>query len=416
VEKITGVPAEKIREAARLYAKAEKASIIFSMGITQHTTGTDNVLSIANLAMLTGNVGRESTGVYPLRGHNNVQGACDMGSLPNVYPGYQPVIDDGIRKKFEMEWDAPLEKNAGLTVVEMINAAYEGKIKGMYIMGENILLSDPNLNHTKEALEKLEFLVVQDIFLTETAQMADVVLPGVSFAEKDGTFTNTGRRIQRVRKAIEAIGESRPDWQIICQIAQKMGYPMSYDSPAEIMDEIASVTPVYGGVHYDRLEGEGLQWPCIDREHPGTKYLYRDGFSRGKGRFHPVEYIPPAEYPDSEYPLLLTTGRILQHFHTGTLTRRSKALNTFVPECLVEINPKDASRLRIDDGDEVKVVSRRGKITARAKLTNRSAEGLVFVPFHFTEAAANILTNDALDPHAKIPEYKVAAVKILKVK
>jgi len=297
----------------------------------------------------------------------------------------------------------------------MMNDANKGKIKGMYIMGENPLLSDPNLTHTKEALENLDFLVVQDLFLTETAQMADVVLPGASFAEKDGTFTNTARRIQRVRKAIEPIGMSRADWQIICQIAQKMNYlGMNYDSPEEIMNEIATVTPIYGGVHYKRLEEKGLQWPCSDRDHPGTRYLHKDRFTRGKGRFHPVEYIPPAEYPDSEYPFLLTTGRVLQHFHTGTLTRRAKALNTFVPECLVEINPKDASRLGIKDDDMVKVVSRRGEIITRAKLTDRSTEGLIFVPFHFTEAPANILTNDALDPDSKIPEYKVAAVKMKK--
>ena len=414
-EEITGVPAEKIREAARLYGKAEKASIIFSMGITQHITGTDNVLSVANLAMLTGNVGRESTGVNPLRGHNNVQGACDMGALSNVYPGYQPVTDDEVQKKFEREWGVTADKKTGLTVVEMINAAYEGKIKGMYIMGENPLLSDPNLNHTREALARLEFLVVQDIFLTETAQMADIVLPAASFAEKDGTFTNTARRIQKVRKIIEPIGQSMPDWQIICQIALRMNRTdMNYDSPAEIMNEIARVTPIYGGISYDRLEPEGLQWPCPDGDHPGTKYLHKEGFSRGNGRFHPVEHMPPAEYPDSEYPFLLTTGRILQHFHTGTLTRRAKALNIFVPECQVEINPNDANRLGIKDEDRVKVVSCRGEIVAKAKLTQRSAQGLIFIPFHFREAAANVLTNDALDPDSKIPEYKVAAVKIEK--
>ena len=414
VEEITGVPADKIREAARLYANAEKGSIVFSMGITQHSHGTENVLSTANLAMLTGNVGRESTGVNPLRGQNNVQGACDMGALPNLYPSYQRVNDAEMRNKFEKEWGVTLDDKLGLTVIEMMNAASEGVIKAMYIMGENSLLSDPNLSHTREALEKLEFLVVQDVFLSETAQMADVVLPGTSFAEKDGTFTNTGRRIQIVRKAIEPIGQSRPDWMIICQLSQSMGYGMNYSSPSDVMEEVARVTPIYGGVHYDRLEGDGLQWPCPDKNHPGTKYLHKDRFSRGKGLFTPVEYRPSAEVSDKEYPFILTTGRVLQHFHTGTLSRRSQVLKTLVPECLIEINPKDAVKLGIEDGEGVRVTSRRGEIVAKAKVTERSAEGMIFIPFHFSEAPANLLTNDALDPEAKIPEYKVAAVKIRK--
>jgi len=415
VEEITGVPADKMREAAKLYASADKASIIYSMGITQHTTGTDNVISTANLAMLTGNVGRESTGVNPLRGQNNVQGACDVGALPDVYTGYQSVTNDEVQKKFEDAWGVPLDNKAGLTVVEMMNAAYEGKIKGMYIMAENPMMSDPNINHVKEALERLEFLVVQDIFLSETAQLADLVLPGTSFAERDGTFTNTARRVQKIRKAVKPIGQSRPDWQIICQLSQKMGYNMNYNSPAEIMDEIAKVTPAYGGIHYDRLDGEGLQWPCPDRSHPGTRYLHKEKFSRGKGLFIPVDYIPPAETPDSEYPFLLNTGRILQHYHTGTMTRRVKGLNALVPECLIEINPKDGDKLGIEDGDMIKVISRRGEIVAKTKLTERSAEGMVFIPFHFKESPANRLTNDALDPTAKIPELKVAAVRIEKV-
>ncbi len=415
VEEITGIPADDLREAARIYARAETASIIFSMGITQHTTGVNNVLSCANLAMLTGNVGRESTGVNPLRGQCNVQGACDMGGLPNVYPGYQRLGDDQVREKFEKRWGVKLDKKVGLTVVEIINAAYEGSIKGLYIMGENPMLSDPNLNHVKEGLERLEFLVVQDIFLTETAKLADVVLPGVSFAEKDGTFTNTARRIQRIIQAIEPIGGSWPDWQIICDLSRRMGYQMSYNSPQQIMEEIAELTPIYGGIHYDRLEGAGLQWPCPDREHPGTKYLHRDKFTRGKGHFTPVEFIPSAELPDDEYPFLLSTGRILEHFHTGTMSRRSRGLEALVPECLVEINPKDAHKLGINEDDRLKVASRRGELVAKAKLTERSREEMLFIPFHFKEAPANILTNDALDPAAKIPEYKVCAVKIEKL-
>ena len=417
VEKITGIPKEKLIEAARMYARAERGSIIFAMGITQHITGTDNVLSLANLAMLCGNVGKEGTGVNPLRGQNNVQGACDLGALPNFYPGYQRVSNSKAREKFEKAWGVKLSSKEGLTVVEMMDAASEGKIKGLYIMGENPMLSDPNLNHVREGLENLEFLVVQDIFLTETARMADVVLPGVSFAEKDGTFTNTERRIQRVRKAIPEVGDSKEDWRIICEVSRKMGYPMNYSSPSEIMDEIASLTPIYGGVHYDRLEGEGLQWPCPDENHPGTPYLHKDRFSRpnGKGYFTPVDYIPPAELPDEEYPFLLTTGRILYHFHTGSMSRRSRPLSGIVPEGFLEINPVDAKRLGVEDNDWVKVSSRRGEVKTRVRITERVDRGVVFMNFHFAESAVNLLTNDALDPVAKIPEYKISAVKIVKV-
>jgi len=414
VEKITGIPGEKLIAAARMYAKAKRGSIIFAMGITQHITGTDNVLSLANLAMLCGNVGKEGVGVNPLRGQNNVQGACDMGALANVYPGYQKVSDAKVREKFEKAWGVRLSPEEGLTVVEMMDAAARGKIKGLYIMGENPMLSDPNINHVEEGLENLEFLVVQDIFLTETARMADVVLPGVSFAEKDGTFTNTGRRIQLVRKAIPEVGKGKEDWRIICELSKRMGYPMNYSSPSEIMDEIASLTPIYGGVHYDRLDKDGLQWPCPTRDHPGTPYLHKDKFTRGRGFFTPVDYIPPAELPDEEYPFLLTTGRILYHFHTGSMSRRSKPLSGIVPEGFLEMNPVDGESLGIKDNDWVKVSSRRGEVTTRVKLTERVDKGVVFMTFHFAESAANLLTNDALDPVAKIPEYKVAAVKIVR--
>jgi len=412
VEEITGIPEEKLAAAARIYGKADKGSIIFAMGITQHTTGTDNVLSLANLAMLCGNVGREGSGVNPLRGQNNVQGACDMGALSNVYPGYQKISDEQIQEKFEKAWGVKLSPKEGLTVVEMMDAASKGKIKGLYIMGENPMLSDPNLNHVKEGLENLDFLVVQDVFLTETAELADVVLPGVSFAEKDGTFTNTGRRIQLLHKAIPEIGDSRDDWKIIMEIGERMGYPMTYHSPAEVMDEIASLTPIYGGVHFDRLEGQGLQWPCPSRQHPGTSYLHKDKFTRGKGLFTPVDYIPPAELPDEEYPFLLSTGRILYHFHTGSLSRRSKPLDAIVPEGFLEINPQNAEKLKVKDNDWVRVSSRRGKVEVKAKITDRVDKGVVFMSFHFAESAVNLLTNDALDPVAKIPEYKVSAVKI----
>lgn len=415
VEGITGIPKEKLIAAARMYASGKRSSIVFSMGITQHTTGTDNVLSLANLAMLCGNIGREGTGVNPLRGQNNVQGACDLGALPNVYPGYQKVTDKQIREKFEKAWEVRLSPKEGLTVVEIIEAAKDSIIKGLYIMGENPMLSDPNLNNVRKGLESLDFLVVQDIFLTETARMADVVLPGVSFAEKDGTFTNTERRVQRVHQAIPEIGNSRQDWQIILELSKRMGYLMDYNSPAEVMEEIASLTPIYGGICFARLGREALQWPCPGPEHPGTPYLHKDKFTRGRGLFTPIDYIPPAELPDEEYPFLLSTGRILYHFHTGSLSRRSKPLDSIAPEGFLELNPADAERLRIKDGDWINVSSRRGKVKTKVRITERVDERAVFMSFHFAESAANFLTNDALDPVAKIPEYKVSAVKVEKI-
>ncbi|MFA6621773.1 MAG: formate dehydrogenase subunit alpha [Candidatus Caldatribacteriota bacterium] len=415
VEKITGVPAEDIKKAARIYAEGPNTSLIYSMGITQHTSGTDNVLSTANIAMLTGNVGKESSGVNPLRGQSNVQGACDMGALPNVYSGYQAVTNTEVQEKFSKAWGAELSDKVGLTVVEILNAAHDGKIKGIFVMAENPAMSDPDLNHAREALKKTEFLVVSDMFMTETAEMADVVLPGVSFAEKDGTITNTERRVQRFHKAVETVGEAKPEWQIICDLSQKMGYEMSYNSPAEIMEEIARLTPIYGGMLYHRLDKEGLQWPCPDVNHPGTKFLHQGKFSRGKGKFFAVEYRDAAELPDEEYPLIFTTGRVLYHFHTGTVSRKSKGLNEVYKEALVEISPNDAEELNIEDGEMVEVASRRGKIKAKVKITEKSDNGVVFMSFHFHEAAANLLTNAALDPVSKIPEYKVCAVKLKKI-
>ena len=412
VEKITGIPADRLREAARTYARAEKATIIYSMGMTQHSTGTDNVLAIANLAMLTGQIGRESTGVNPLRGQNNVQGACDLGALPNVFPGYQAVSDPQIRRKFEEAWGVSLPSGPGLTVVEMMEAVIEGKVKAMVIMGENPMVSDPDIRHVEEALKKLEFLVVMDIFLSETAQLADVVLPAASFAEKDGTFTNTERRVQLVRRAVPPPGEAMPDWEILCGLAERMGYKMSYAHPREIMEEIASLAPIYGGIRYERLEGAGLQWPCPTPDHPGTKFLHKDRFTRGKGKFHAVEYRDPAELPDEEYPLILTTGRVLYHFHSRTMTARVPGLQEIVPEAYVELNPEDARALGIIDGERVRVSSRRGEIELKARLTERVPKGTVFIPFHFGEAAANVLTNPVLDPISKIPELKVCAVRV----
>lgn len=414
VAQITGVPADDLCKAARTYARSPRASILYAMGITQHVAGTDNVLALANLALLTGNVGKESSGVNPLRGQNNVQGACDMGALPNFLPGYQLVVDKDVRGRFEEAWQTPLPDQPGLTLMEMMHEAEAGEIKGMYIMGEDPVLSHPNSARVVKGLKNLDFLVVQDIFLSETAKLADVVLPGVSFAEKDGTFTNTERRIQRVRKAIEPIGESRADWLIISELASKLGHPMRYEGPEVIMDEIASLTPIYGGVHYDRLNGRGLQWPCRDRQDLGTRYLHKDQFPRGLGKFHPIGYQEPSELPDDEYPFILSTGRVLFHWHGGTISRRSTGLTGIYPEAKVEINPQDAEVLRCSDGDLVQVVSRRGKVIAKAMVTDRSPQGVVFMTFHFREAAANLLTVDTLDPVAKIPEFKICSVQINK--
>jgi formate dehydrogenase alpha subunit len=414
-EDITTIPAEKIRQAARIYAGASAATIIYSMGITQHTTGTDNVLSLANLAMLTGNIGKESTGVNPLRGQNNVQGACDLGALPNVYPGYQSVEDLTIRAKFEASWKRELSPHKGLTVVEMIHAVEQNKIKAFYIMGENPVLSDPNLNRTRKAMEQLDFLVVQDIFLSETAEYANVLLPSACFAEKDGTFTNTERRLQRIRKAVSLPGKARNDWEIICEVASKMGYPMAYNNAGQIMDEIASVTPIYGGISYERIDSTGLQWPCPDKTHPGTKYLHKGRFTRGKGKFHAVGFKEPTELPSKTYPFVLSTGRQLYQFHTGTMTRKSKVINQVSPTSYVEIHHSDAEKLEITDGNNVEVITSRGKVTTIARITDNIGIGCLFMPFHFSEAPANELTIDALDPKAKIPEYKICAATIRKI-
>ncbi len=412
---LTGISAEKIEKMAEIYAKADTASILYCMGITQHTTGVDNVKTLANLAMLTGNVGRESTGVNPLRGQNNVQGACDMGGLPNVFSGYQQVIDQASHEKMAKAWDSgKFPREVGLTIPEMITGIEQGTVKGLYVLGENPIVSDPDSNHVAKALEKIDFLVVQDIFLTPTAELAHVVLPGACFAEKDGTFTNTERRVMRVRKAVDPPGEARQDWEIIQELASRFGYPLHYESPKAIMEEIAAVTPSYGGISYERLEGEGLQWPCPDPEHSGTVYLHKDKFARGRGLFHPIEFKPPAESTDADYPLWLTTGRIFSQYHTGTMTRNSPTLSSEYPENFLEMNPEDARELGLRQGDSARIASRRGEITARTQVTERLKKGTVFVPFHYVESSVNKLTNPAMDPVAKIPEYKVCAVKIQK--
>jgi formate dehydrogenase alpha subunit len=409
---ITGVPAEDIVEAAHILAENRPGALLYAMGITQHVVGTNNVMSCANLQMLLGNMGVAGGGVNPLRGQNNVQGACDMGGLPNVYSGYQKVTDPAVQEKFQEAWGSTSDLNVGLTVTEMMNAAAEGKVRALYILGEDPMMSDPDINHVRECLEKVEFLVVQDIFNTETTPFADVILPGVSFAEKDGSFTNTERRVQRVRQAIPPPGEARQDWEIICEVATRMGYPLHYESPAEVMDELAAVTPIYGGMSFERIDKVGLQWPCPSADHPGTLYLHKGKFSRGLGHFVAIDHLPPDELPDDEYPFMLTTGRVLYHWHGGEMTRRAAGLDAISPEALLEVGPEDAQHLGISDRDLVKVTSRRGEVVARAWVTDRAQEGVVFLPFHFSEAAANLLTNPALDPIAKIPEYKVCAVKI----
>ena len=415
VEQIAGIPADDLRAAARMYATTRPAEILYAMGITQHTTGTDNVKSSANLAMLTGNMGVAGGGVNPLRGQNNVQGACDLGGLPNVYPGYQVVTLPPIVQKFEQAWGVEgLSDQLGMTVTEMVEAAGEGHVRALYVMGENPMLSDADVNHVRHCLEHTEFLVVQDIFMTETAELADVVLPATSFAEKDGTFTGTDRRVQRVRQAIAPVGSSRTDWEIICQLAQKMGASgFEFDSPSAVMDEIATVTPIYGGVNYARLEELGsLQWPAPTVDHPGTPFLHKGRFSRGLGHFHAIEFIEAQELPDAEYPFILTTGRMMFHFHTGSMTRRTEKLDQEVPEAYVEIHPKDAAHIGLNGSRHVRVTSRRGAIELGVRVTRAIRPGVVFIPFHFAEAAANALTNSALDPVAKIPEYKVCAVKV----
>lgn len=416
VEEITGVPAEDIRKAARLFGEAESAAILYTMGVTQHTKGTNSVLAIANLAMVTGNLGRPFAGVNPLRGQNNVQGACDMGALPVVYTAYQKVGDQNVQAKFEEAWGTKLNPNPGLTVTEIVEGALEGSVRFLYIMGENPVLTDANIKHVQEALEKIDFLVVQDIFLTETAEYADVVLPAASFAEKEGTFVNTERRVQRVRKAVQPPGEAKPDWVIIRDLAQKVGLNWDYSSAEEIFSEIARVSPSYAGISYERLEKEGgLQWPCPNPEHPGTPYLHKDQFVKGIGTFTPVEFEPPAEQTDSDYPLILTTGRNLYHYHSSSMTRRSRGIAAFKPEELIQLNEQDAAKLGIEDGERIRVSSKRGEVEARADVTDMVPPGVVFMTFHYKEAAVNLLTSDAVDPVAKIPELKVSAVKVEKV-
>jgi formate dehydrogenase major subunit len=415
VELLSGIPAAQLVQIARLFGTAETASIFYAMGITQHTTGRDNVWTVANLQMLCGNLGKIGGGVNPLRGQSNVQGACDMGGLPNVYPGYQSVTDEKIRAKFEAAWQTKLSRKVGLTVTEMIDGAYEGKVKAIYVMGENPYLSDPDQNHVIEALNRTEFLIVQDMFITETAEYADVILPVSSFAEKEGHFTNTERRVQRINQIIDPPEGVKDDWEIIQLLANQLGGKWNYGSVSDITTEINQLTPQYGGITWERVGRMGLQWPCPTDTHPGTAYLHKGNFARGLGLFKGIEFKEPDELPDAEYPLILTTGRVLQHFHTGTMSRKTEGLNRIAGP-LVMISVEDAEKMGIENSEVVEITTRRGSITAPAFITRRISTGVIYIPFHYKESPANRLTNPAIDPIAKIPEYKVCAAKVQKIK
>ncbi|HEY4691240.1 MAG TPA: formate dehydrogenase subunit alpha, partial [Anaerolineae bacterium] len=425
-ETISGVDRELIVQAARLYATAKNGAIYWALGIPEHSHGTDNAMSLIHLALLTGHIGRKGTGLNPLRGQNNVQGASDSGALPWHYPGYQPVDSEDAARKFEQAWNIEpggLSRKPGLTTTEILSAAGPGGVRALYIMGENPMMSEPNLNHTRQQMEQLEFLVAQDLFINESGAYADVFLPAVSWAEKDGTFTNTDRCVQRVRKAIEPRGQARADWEIICDLARRIEKRLgrsntafwNYEDPAGVLEEMGRVVPEYAGVKYPRIDKAGLQTPVWDDQHPGTPFLFDETFPRGRGKFFPLEYQPAVEMPDDEYPFILTTGRVLEHWHGGTLTRHSK-LDDLYPEALMEMNPADAARVGIGDGQPVRVSSRRGSIVLRVKVTDKTTMGVVFIPFHFSEAAANLLTIDALDSRAKIPEYKACAVRVILAK
>jgi len=421
-EMISGVDRNLIRQAARMYASAERSAIYWGMGISQLSTGTASALSLIHLAFLTGHIGREGTGLNPLRGQNNVQGASDMGAMPFFYPGYMRVDNPANAAKWEQTWNIEpggLSRRLGLTTTEILSHANPRGVRSLYIMGENPMMTEPNLNLTRHHMQQLEFLVAQDLFINESAAFADVFLPSASWAEKDGTFTNTDRRVQRVHQALPPRGQSRPDWEIICDLAKRIEARLGktnsagwdYDHPAMIMKEIGSAVPEYAGIKYDRIEKVGLQVPVWDDQHPGTPYLFAERFPSGKGKFQPLEYVPAVEEPDDEYPFILTTGRVLEHWHGGTMTRHSQ-LDELYPEALMQMNPVDAAMLGVTEGQAVRVSSRRGTIVLRASVSEKTTAGVVFIPFHFVEAAANLLTIDALDPQAKIPEFKACAVQV----
>ncbi|EGO5978234.1 formate dehydrogenase subunit alpha [Enterococcus faecalis] len=412
VAEICHIHPEDLIQAARMYAKAEKAPIIYCLGVTEHSTGTEGVMSMSNLAMLVGKVGKPGCGVNPLRGQNNVQGACDMGCMPYDFPGYQKVNNPEVIDKFEKAWHVPLNRNTGLTSTKVLPAATAGNVKGLYIFGEDPIVTDPDTGHVRQALESLDFLVVQELFMTETAAYADVVLPGISYAEKDGTFTNTERRVQRVRKAVEPRGQAREDYEIFCEVMTRMGYPCAYESAKEIMKEISAVTPSFGGINYERLEKESLQWPCRSLTDPGTPIMHVGSFARGKGLFKAIPYKQAQELPDEEYPYLMSTGRMLYHYNTRAMTGRTEGINQIANHSYIEINAVDAQALGIQEGDKVEVHSRRGKIETYAAVGNRVFPQEVFMTFHFPDGNVNEITNAVFDDIATIPEYKVCAVAI----
>ncbi len=413
-EVVTGVPADDIRQAARWYATTKKAGIYYTLGITEHTHGTDNVYCLANLVLMTGHLGVRSAGMNPLRGQNNVQGANDAGATPVYYPGYQRVDDPVARARFEAAWGVPLSPHVGMNLPTMMEAMQRGEVKGLYVMGEDIVISEPDVSTLEAGLNGIDFLVVQDLFFNETCRFADVVLPAACFAEKEGVFTNSDRRVQRVRKAVSPPGAARADWEILCDVARTAGYPMPrYAHPREIYAEMASLSEKFMGISHARIETEGgLQWPCPSAEHPGTPTLHVDGPMRGRARFTPVHYTPSAELPCDDYPLVLSTGRTLYHYNSATQTRREGAGLAKQPENFVQIHPRDARRLGVSDGESVTVESRRGAVPARATVTTAVRRGCVWMPLHFAEARVNLLTNAAGDKETGTAEYKVCAVRI----
>lgn len=414
-EKICGVPAEMIRKTAELYATSEPSSILYTLGITEHSHGVDNVKTLANLAMLTGHIGKQSSGVNPLRGQNNVQGACDMGALPNVYPGYQVVTDPGCQKKFQQAWKAELSSKIGLTIPDMMDELIEGTVKGMFIVGENPIVSDPNTNHIKHALGSADFLVVEDIFMTETAELADIVLPAACWAEKDGTFTSSERKVQGVRKAVEPPGEAKADWEILSMIGEKLGLSMNYNSSEDVFNEMAQLNPIYSGISYNRIEQQDLQWPCPTADHQGTPYLHKGSFGRGLGLFNAIEYRPSEETPDEDYPFFLTTGRRFAHYNVRSMTGRCPTLESEYSKPITQIHFRDAERLGVKDGDPIRIISRRGEVVSYTSSGDIVPEGAIFMDFHFAEANSNELLGTSLDPISKTPDYKVSAVRLERV-